>query len=176
MFKDLNLKINHFNYLSSDLIRQLENLEMLLLQAPIQSDGGKGLNRNLSHMLSMKLKPTLETNPIKRWYNNLKYFLLDKWRRVWVLLLWIGVMAGLFAYKYVQYRNKAAFDVMGHCVCVAKGAAEVLKLNMALILLPVCRNTITWLRNKTKLGGAVPFDDNINFHKVSCSSFLFFQF
>ncbi|KAK6787548.1 hypothetical protein RDI58_016073 [Solanum bulbocastanum] len=144
----------------------LENLEMLLLQAPIQSDGEKGLNRNLSHMLSMKLKSTLETNPIKRWYNNLKYFLLDNWRRVWVLLLWIGVMAGLFAYKYVQYRNKAAFDVMGHCVCVAKGAAEVLKLNMALILLPVCRNTITWLRNKTKLGGGVPFDDNINFHKM----------
>ncbi|XP_015077625.1 respiratory burst oxidase homolog protein D isoform X1 [Solanum pennellii] len=144
----------------------LENLEMLLLQAPIQSDGGKGLNRNLSHMLSMKLKPTLETNPIKRWYNNLTYFLLDNWRRVWVLLLWISVMAGLFVYKYVQYRNKAAFDVMGHCVCVAKGAAEVLKLNMALILLPVCRNTITWLRNKTKLGGAVPFDDNINFHKM----------
>lgn len=124
----------------------------------------------------MKLKPTLETNPIKRWYKNLKYFLLDNWQRVWVLLLWIGVMAGLFAYKYLQYKDRAAFDVMGHCVCMAKGAAEILKLNMALILLPVCRNTITWLRNKTKLPAAVPFDDNLNFHKVSYSSFLFFQF
>ncbi|KAJ0092040.1 hypothetical protein Patl1_25498 [Pistacia atlantica] len=46
------------------------------------------------------------------------------------------------------------------------GAAETLKLNMALILLPVCRNTITWLRSKTKLGVVVPFDDNLNFHKV----------
>ncbi|XP_055832355.1 respiratory burst oxidase homolog protein D isoform X2 [Solanum dulcamara] len=144
----------------------LENLETLLLQAPIQSEGGKVLNRNLSHMLSMKLKPTLETNPIKRWYKNLKYFLLDNWQRVWVLLLWIGAMAGLFAYKYLQYKNRAAFDVMGHCVCMAKGAAEILKLNMTLILLPVCRNTITWLRNKTKLAAAVPFDDNLNFHKI----------
>ncbi|XP_055832354.1 respiratory burst oxidase homolog protein D isoform X1 [Solanum dulcamara] len=144
----------------------LENLETLLLQAPIQSEGGKVLNRNLSHMLSMKLKPTLETNPIKRWYKNLKYFLLDNWQRVWVLLLWIGAMAGLFAYKYLQYKNRAAFDVMGHCVCMAKGAAEILKLNMTLILLPVCRNTITWLRNKTKLAAAVPFDDNLNFHKM----------
>ncbi|CAN4100145.1 unnamed protein product [Withania somnifera] len=144
----------------------LENLETLLLEAPNQSVGGKGLNRHLSHMLSMKLKPTLDPNPIKRWYKNLKYFLLDNWQRVWILLLWIGVMAGLFAYKYVQYKNRAAFDVMGHCVCVAKGAAEILKLNMALILLPVCRNTITWLRNKTKLAAAIPFDDNLNFHKV----------
>ncbi|MCI09064.1 respiratory burst oxidase protein B-like, partial [Trifolium medium] len=48
----------------------------------------------------------------------------------------------------------------------AKGGAETLKFNMALILLPVCRNTITWLRSRTKLGMVVPFDDNINFHKV----------
>lgn len=75
-------------------------------------------------------------------------------------------MSGLFAYKFVQYRRRAAYDVMGHCVCMAKGAAETLKFNMALILLPVCRNTITWLGNRTKLGAFVPFDDSLNFHKV----------
>ncbi|KAE8675401.1 Respiratory burst oxidase-like protein B [Hibiscus syriacus] len=59
---------------------------------------------------------------------------------------------------------------MGYCVTTAKGAAETTKFNMALILLPVCRNTITWLRSKTKLGVVVPFDDNINFHEV-CGCF-----
>ena len=121
-------------------------------------------------MLSQKLTPIFADNPISRWYRNTKYFLQDNWQRVWVLALWIGVMLGLFAYKFVQYRNKAAYQVMGHCVCMAKGAAETLKLNMAIILLPVCRNTITWLRNKTKLGVVVPFDDNLNFHKVSFTS------
>ena len=58
---------------------------------------------------------------------------------------------------------------MGYCVCTAKGAAKTLKFNMALILFHVCRNTITWLHNKTKLGMEVPFDDNINFHKVCLS-------
>ncbi|CAK7336885.1 unnamed protein product [Dovyalis caffra] len=142
----------------------IENLEMLLLQGPNQSVRGE--SRNLSHMLSQKLKPTLDSNPLNRCGRSTKYFLLDNWQRVWVMALWIGVMAGLFAYKYVQYRRRAAYLVMGNCVCMAKGAAEVLKLNMALILLPVCRNTLTWLRNKTKLGVAVPFDDNLNFHKV----------
>ncbi|KAH9705756.1 respiratory burst oxidase [Citrus sinensis] len=143
----------------------IDNLEMLLLQAPAQSVKG-GESRNLSHMLSQKLKPTQFDNPIRRCCDSTMYFLLDNWQRVWVMAQWIGVMAGLFTYKYIQYKNRAAFEVMGHCVCMAKGAAETLKFNMALILLPVCRNTITWLRNKTKLSGVVPFDDNLNFHKV----------
>ena len=150
--------------------QQIENLEMLLLQGPSQSAGGE--SRNLSRMLSQKLKPTLDSNPLNRWGRGTRYFLLDNWQRVWVMALWIGVMASLFAYKYVQYRRRAAYVVMGHCVCMAKGAAETLKLNMALILLPVCRNTLTWLRNKTKLGVAVPFDDNLNFHKVLSSIYV----
>ncbi|KAI4343465.1 hypothetical protein L6164_010809 [Bauhinia variegata] len=143
----------------------ISNLEMLLLQAPSQSVRVTD-SRILSQMLSQKLKPVQENNPIRRWYQKAKYFVLDNWQRIWVLMLWLGVVSGLFAYKFIQYRNKAAYDVMGYCVCVAKGGAETLKFNMALILLPVCRNTITWLRNKTKLGVAVPFDDNLNFHKV----------
>lgn len=125
-----------------------------------------GDSKNLSKMLSQKLKPTLDENPIRRCCRSINYFIFDNWQRAWVLALWIGVMAGLFAWKYVQYRRRAAYVVMGECVCIAKGGAESLKLNMALILLPVCRNTITWLRNKTKLGAVVPFDDNLNFHKV----------
>ncbi|CAI9283689.1 unnamed protein product [Lactuca saligna] len=142
----------------------IESLETLLLQAPTQTVRGE--SKNLSMMLSQKLRNANDRNILQQGYDRFKYFLLDNWQRCWVIALWIGAMAGLFTWKYIQYKNRAAFDVMGHCVCVAKGAAETLKLNMALILLPVCRNTITWLRNKTKLGVVVPFDDNLNFHKV----------
>ncbi|KAL8226088.1 hypothetical protein R6Q57_018645 [Mikania cordata] len=142
----------------------IENLEMLLLQAPTQA--ARGESRNLSQVLSQKLKTTHHGNPIRRWYEDLKFFLQDNWQRCWVIVLWIGIMAGLFSWKYVQYKNRAVYGVLGPCVCIAKGAAETLKLNMAIILLPVCRNTITWLRNRTRLGFVVPFDDNLNFHKV----------
>ncbi|XP_050224916.1 respiratory burst oxidase homolog protein D [Mercurialis annua] len=141
------------------------NLETLLLQAPDESVRIRD-SRVLSQLLSQKLKPTQENNPFKRWYEKGKYFFLDNWQRVWIMGLWLGIVAALFTYKFIQYKNKAVFEVMGYCVCVAKGGAETLKFNMALILLPVCRNTITWLRNKTKLGVVVPFDDNLNFHKV----------
>ena len=85
-------------------------------------------------------------------------------------------MVGLYTWKFIQYKNRVVYKLLGPCVCIAKGAAETLKLNMAIILLPVCRTTITWLRNKTRLGVAVPFDDNLNFHKVSIISIRLFNF
>ncbi|CAN0914172.1 Respiratory burst oxidase homolog protein B [Linum grandiflorum] len=145
---------------------ELYNLETLLLQAPSKSTNLGTESRALSQMLSQKLVRTKENNPIRRWSNGVAYFVQDNWKRIWVMALWLAICAGLFTWKFVQYKRRAVFEVMGYCVSVAKGGAEITKFNMALILLPVCRNTITWLRSKTKLGKAVPFDDNINFHKV----------
>ncbi|XP_010259644.1 PREDICTED: respiratory burst oxidase homolog protein B-like [Nelumbo nucifera] len=146
---------------------EVYNLEMLLLQAPSQSTNlGMTQSRNLSQLLSQKLVPTKEPNPIKRYYRKAAYFLEDNWKRVWVLALWVSICVGLFTWKFIQYKHRAVFDIMGYCVTTAKGGAETTKFNMAIILLPVCRNTITWLRSKTKLGMVIPFDDNINFHKV----------
>ncbi|ESW19023.1 hypothetical protein PHAVU_006G090200 [Phaseolus vulgaris] len=145
---------------------ELHNLEMLLLQAPAQSTHITTDSRVMSQMLSQKLVPTKEYNPIKRGFRALAYFVEDNWKRIWVIALWLAICAALFTWKFIEYKHRAVFKVMGYCVTSAKGAAETLKFNMALILLPVCRNTITWLRSKTKLGMAVPFDDNINFHKV----------
>ncbi|KAG5515403.1 hypothetical protein RHGRI_036454 [Rhododendron griersonianum] len=66
---------------------------------------------------------------------------------------------------YIENKRTDKFQVLGYCLCIAKGSAETLKFNMALILLPVCRRTLTKLR-ETFLGRFIPFDDNINFHKL----------
>ncbi|CAM0951500.1 unnamed protein product [Alopecurus aequalis] len=95
----------------------------------------------------------------------------ENWRRAWVLALWFAAMGALFAWKFVQYRRTAAFQVMGYCLPTAKGAAETLKLNMALVLLPVCRNTLTWLRSSWARF-FVPFDDNITFHKMIATAIV----
>ncbi|KAI3412448.1 ATP synthase subunit gamma [Psidium guajava] len=88
------------------------------------------------------------------------------WRRAWIVALWLAICIALFTWKFVQYRHRMAFEVMGYCLCTAKGAAETLKFNMAVILLPVCRNTVTWLRASRRVGAVVPLNDNINFHKL----------
>ncbi|KAF8657805.1 hypothetical protein HU200_059966 [Digitaria exilis] len=95
----------------------------------------------------------------------------ENWRRAWVLALWFAAMSALFVWKFVQYRRTAAFQVMGYCLPTAKGAAETLKLNMALVLLPVCRNTLTWLRSSWARF-FVPFDDNITFHKMIATAIV----
>ncbi|CAL9074911.1 unnamed protein product, partial [Musa textilis] len=75
----------------------------------------------------------------------------------------------LDVWKFEQYRRRSAFQVMGYCVCIAKAAAETLKLNMALILVTVCRNMLTRLRS-TAVNSIFPFDDSINFHKIIASA------
>lgn len=141
---------------------QLWQLEALLLQRDVYMEYSRplstpGWSQNLS-----TFKPK---NVVRRVSCTLKCLILENWQRGWIILLWVVAMASLFIWKFLQYRNRAAFQVMGYCVCTAKGAAETLKLNMALILLPVSRNTLTWLRS-TRARLFIPFDDNINFHKV----------
>ncbi|KAF7057426.1 hypothetical protein CFC21_064699 [Triticum aestivum] len=146
---------------------QLATLESLLLLPPSQAPTSLvAHSSNISQLISQRLVPARDANPLRRGLTAARYFLEDNWKRVWVMSLWLSINAGLFAWKFYAYRRHPTFDVMGYCVCVAKGGAETTKFNMALILLPVCRNTLTWLRSRTSLGAAVPFNDNINFHKV----------
>ncbi|KAJ1700512.1 hypothetical protein LUZ63_000291 [Rhynchospora breviuscula] len=108
---------------------------------------------------------------IRRVFSKVRYAAQENWRRTWVILLWVLIMAALFVWKFTQYRHRTAFKVMGYCLPTAKGAAETLKLNMALVLLPVCRNTLTWLRS-TWARYFVPFDDNITFHKMIATAIV----
>ncbi|XP_015075147.1 respiratory burst oxidase homolog protein E-like isoform X1 [Solanum pennellii] len=104
-------------------------------------------------------------NIVKKASRTVKCLVLENWHRGSIILLWLLAMIGLFIWKFMQYRKMEAFQVMGYCLATAKGAAETLKFNMALILLPVCRNMLTRLRS-TRARILIPFDDNINFHKI----------
>ncbi|ONI07236.1 hypothetical protein PRUPE_5G107400 [Prunus persica] len=149
---------------------ELWQLETLLLQKDTYLNYSQALSYT-SQALSQNLQGLRRRSPIRRMSTKLLYYLQENWRRVWVLTLWVAIMIGLFTWKFYQYKQKKAFHVMGYCLLTAKGAAETLKFNMALVLLPVCRNTITWLRN-TRLGFFVPFDDNINFHKTIAAAIV----
>ncbi|KAL3368866.1 hypothetical protein AABB24_009595 [Solanum stoloniferum] len=143
---------------------ELWQLETLLLQR----DNYMSYSRPLS-TTSVDWSPNIGTsnanNIVKKASRALKCLVLDNWHRGSIILLWFLTMIGLFTWKFMQYRQMEAFQVMGYCLATAKGAAETLKFNMALILLPVCRNMLTRLRS-TRARILIPFDDNINFHKI----------
>ncbi|KAJ7950337.1 Respiratory burst oxidase [Quillaja saponaria] len=115
--------------------------------------------------LTRAMLPKKYRTPVSRFLSQSAERIHENWKRIWVITLWIAINLGLFVWKFCQYRNRGAFKVMGYCLCCAKGAAETLKFNMALILLPVCRRTLTQLRSSF-LSYLIPFDDNINFHKI----------
>jgi hypothetical protein len=143
---------------------QIWQLEKLLRRM-VMAEGTQDQMDQASTSLAKTMVPSSYRSPMQRRLTKTVDFIHENWKRIWVLALWGIVNIALFIFKFVQYRRRAVFDVMGYCVCIAKGAAETTKLNMALILLPVCRNTLTSLRS-TALSNVVPFDDNINFHKV----------
>ncbi|XP_022754767.1 respiratory burst oxidase homolog protein E-like [Durio zibethinus] len=143
---------------------ELWQLETLLLQRDTYMNYSRPLS-TASVGRSQNISSVRPKNMFRRVCFKLRCLILENWQRGWILLLWMMATATLFTWKFMQYKNMAAFQVMGYCLCTAKGAAETLKLNMALILLPVCRNTLTWLRS-SKARSFVPFDDNINFHKT----------
>ncbi|KAJ4832374.1 hypothetical protein Tsubulata_022309 [Turnera subulata] len=143
---------------------ELWQLETLLLQRDAYMNYSRPLS-TASVGWSQNLSAFRPHTVVRRISFKFKCIILENWQRGWILSLWIVTMAWLFAWRFMYYKKTGAFHVMGYCVATAKGAAETLKLNMALILLPVCRNTLTWLRS-TRARSFVPFDDNINFHKM----------
>lgn len=58
-----------------------------------------------------------------------------------------------------------ARDMFGITYPIARSSALVLHVDVAFILLPVCRNFITLIR-RTPLNGVIPFDSNITFRAL----------
>ncbi|KAL8146198.1 hypothetical protein AgCh_004080 [Apium graveolens] len=157
---------------------QLGYIEMWQLEALLKGmggmcqaggGGGGGFSGSSSVQRSQSLTRTMIPTKYRGKISKYASLTLEKahenWKMIWVLSLWLLVNAILFMWKFREYEKKPGFQVCGYCVCIAKGAAETLKLNMALILFPVCRRTLTKLR-ETFLGTFVPFDENLNFHKI----------
>lgn len=114
--------------------------------------------------LTRAMIPGKYRHPVSKIFSIAIEYGLENWQKIWVIILWLAINLGLYIWKFIQYKNRGAFEVMGYCLCSAKGAAETLKFNMALIVLTMCRRTLTKLR-ETFLSRIIPFDDNIKFHK-----------
>ncbi|CAK9184830.1 unnamed protein product [Ilex paraguariensis] len=115
--------------------------------------------------LAKSMIPRRYRTPVSKFQSKASEKIHENWRKIWVLTWWLCLNLILFTWKFLEFRQKDVFQIMGYCLCLAKGAAETIKFNMALILLTVCRRTLTKLR-ETFLGTLIPFDDNINFHKL----------
>lgn len=121
--------------------------------------------------LAKTMIPEIYRNPWRKYMTRFFESGLENWKVYWVLFLFWEMNVALFLWKFHQYTMMPSFQVLGYCSCTAKGAGETLKFNMALILLPVCRRTLTAIR-ETYVAKVLPVDENINFHKIIASAIV----
>ncbi|KAI1493844.1 ferric reductase NAD binding domain-containing protein [Biscogniauxia mediterranea] len=106
-----------------------------------------------------------------------KWMINEGYRRFFVFVF-MFLHALVFAFGFVNYAVKdnlqVARDTFGPTYMIARSSALVLHLDVALILLPVCRTFISIAR-QTPLNGIIQFDKNITFHITTAWSIFFFS-
>ncbi|XP_077977130.1 NADPH oxidase 4-like [Glandiceps talaboti] len=72
-----------------------------------------------------------------------------------LLVSWLGLNAAVFWRTYNRYKSEPQYfylrEMLGKGLCVSRGTADVLNLNCAAVLLPMCRSLLTCLRRSRKL-------------------------
>ncbi|TPX34237.1 hypothetical protein SmJEL517_g03089 [Synchytrium microbalum] len=93
--------------------------------------------------------------------------------------LWIAGNVAQFGYTFNFYNSNPSFSnfrtMLGITLPLARGAASCIDLSAGIILLPVCRNLLSLLRN-TPIQRYVPVDRNIDFHRFLGWSVVLWSF
>lgn len=114
------------------------------------------------------LQSSSQTETTTNFLKETKEIIIENWKKIWVLTLWVAINTSLFIWKFIENKNKqeSKSKVMGYCIGIAKGSAETLKFNMALILFLVCRGALTTLKTSKFLSSIFSFDDHIYYHMI----------
>ncbi|KAK5211470.1 hypothetical protein LTR20_006172 [Exophiala xenobiotica] len=89
-------------------------------------------------------------------------------------VLWWGFHWGLFAfgwYKQASDPRLAGLNTLTFSVWLSRGAGLVLSVDVLLILLPMCRNLMRFIRPKFKF---LPLDETVWFHRQCAYAMLVF--
>jgi len=132
----------------------------------------QGLQRTLTNASSIMSPPTERT--FKEKFN---IWLINEGSRqiffgTWIFLHILVIVFG-FIFYVLSDNLEDARATFGITYPIARSAALVLYVDVAFILLPVCRNFISLLR-RSPLNDFIPFDKALNFHKLTAWSIVAF--
>ncbi|XP_076296274.1 dual oxidase 1-like isoform X2 [Lasioglossum baleicum] len=110
------------------------------------------------------------------WYPIMKYLANKKLQIFWLCLytfVLLGVFAERFYYYSVEREHSGLKQILGYGLAVTRGAASGIMFTYSTLLITMCSNTITLLRD-TILHLYIPFDSMIEMHKYIACWGLFF--
>lgn len=91
----------------------------------------------------------------------IKHYIQNNWVKIAFLALYLALNLFIFFAAFERYASQGA----NLYVQIARGCGAALNFNGALILIPMLRHFMTWLR-KTSLNNYLPIDESIEFHKL----------
>lgn len=96
-------------------------------------------------------------------------FVEDHRRHIVIIVIYLVLCAALFMERFSYYMweddHRGLRKVMGLGIAVTRASAQVMAFVYSLMLLTVCRNIITRLK-ETSFNQYIPLDDAIGFHKL----------
>ncbi|EGG11161.1 uncharacterized protein MELLADRAFT_70910 [Melampsora larici-populina 98AG31] len=111
-------------------------------------------------------------------FTRLKSWMVNEGGRKIFTWTWIFVHLFAFTLAFLNFQLKDnltnARSTFHITYPIARSSALILHLDVAFILLPICRNFITFLR-RSILNSVIPFENNITFHKFTGISLSIFS-
>ncbi|KAF8457276.1 ferric reductase NAD binding domain-containing protein [Terfezia claveryi] len=95
-------------------------------------------------------------------------------RRLLFWIFWWGSHWGLFAFGWMKQAKDpklAGLNILGYSVWISRGAGLALAYDGSMILLPMCRNLLRYVRPKLRF---LPLDESQWFHRQCAYSMLLF--
>ncbi|KAJ3499109.1 hypothetical protein NLJ89_g10135 [Agrocybe chaxingu] len=139
---------------------------------------GAHLQRNKTERRRLQgLQRTATNTSVKRttpedrsWKARFDVWMINEGGRQLFFGTWIflHLIVTVFGFMHYQLKDNAvtARSIFGLTFPIARTAALVLHVDVIFILLPVCRNFVSFLR-RTPLNDIIPFDKNITLHKAT---------
>lgn len=146
----------------------------------------KGANLNyldtsndVARMASFQINHIPEAKPsylTRKWHTLITY-LEENRQNIVYLLVFYAATAVLFVERFFNYsylnEHTDLRHVMGVGIAITRGSAASLSFCYSLLLLTMCRNLITKVR-ETSLHQYIPLDSHVQFHKIVAWTALFF--
>ncbi|KAJ2688184.1 hypothetical protein H4218_006129 [Coemansia sp. IMI 209128] len=129
-------------------------------------------------MLDLKNSTYADIRPRKRTlFHRFELWMINDGKMYLYFGFWIVIQALLFSLAIVNYLYYPMWqdmkDLLGASFITARSSALALHVDTALVLFPVCRTVISWIRT-TPLNRIIPFDHALLFHMVIGYSIVFF--
>lgn len=117
--------------------------------------------QGLMHRAGPSSSPSSATAEASTLSSQLRHWFINEGGRRTFFALWVLVHALVFSFGFVHYQLKdnlnGARGTFGWTFATARASALVLHVDVAVLLLPVCRNAVTLIR-RTYLNQLIPFD------------------